>query len=65
MSITNRRAGLNLEVSMNIMKEAFLMAAIYYINFTHFGYDLEFHEDEAIDIAVGHFLSKARGEQKG
>ncbi len=42
---------------MGIMKDAFFMAALYYINFTDFGYRLEFHEDETIDIAVGHFLS--------
>lgn len=46
---------------MGIMKDAFLRAAHYYINFTHFGCDLEFHEDEAIDIAVGHFLYRSRG----
>lgn len=40
------------------MKEAFLMAALTYINETHFGYDLEFHIDEAVDVAVGHFLSR-------
>lgn len=41
---------------MEIMKEAFFMAALHYINFTHFDYDLEFYEDQAIGIAIGHFL---------
>lgn len=43
---------------MNIMQDAFLLAALYYIDVTHFGYALEFDEDEAIGIAVGHFLSR-------
>lgn len=41
---------------MGIMQEAFLIASIHYINFTNFDYDLEFHEDETIGIAIGHFL---------
>ena len=36
------------------MQYAFTMAALEYINFTHFGYDLEFHIDEAIHIAFAH-----------
>lgn len=40
------------------MKYAFLIAALTYINETHFGYDLEFHEDEAIWIAFGHAFSR-------
>lgn len=43
---------------MSIMKHAFLIAALRYINFTDFGYDLHFHEDEAIDIAVAHAFSR-------
>lgn len=38
------------------MRHAFYMAALHYINFTDFGYDLHFHEDETIDVALGHFL---------
>lgn len=39
---------------MEYMKYAFLIAALEYINVTHFGYDLQFHEDEAIEIAFIH-----------
>lgn len=45
-------------MGLDIMRDAFLKASFYYINFTHFEYDLEFHTDEAIDVAIGHFLSK-------
>ncbi len=41
---------------MGIMQDAFYKAAVYYMNFTDFGYDLEFHEDETIGIAISHFL---------
>lgn len=43
---------------MNLMQEAFLTAALRYIDSTHFGYHLQFHIDEAVDVAVGHFLSR-------
>lgn len=43
---------------MGIMKEAFLMAALNYINETHFGYHIEFEIDYAVDVAFGHFLSR-------
>lgn len=39
------------------MKHAFLIAALHYIDKTDFGYYLEFHEDETIAVALGHFLS--------
>ncbi|MEN0060018.1 MAG: hypothetical protein AAGB31_14350 [Bdellovibrio sp.] len=45
---------------LEIMKEAFLMAALHYINETHFEYDLEFEIEYAVDVAVGHFLSEGR-----
>lgn len=43
---------------MNIMQEAFLMAALDYIDETNFGYHLEFDLDEAISVAIGHFLNR-------
>lgn len=39
---------------MGIMREALTLAALDYINRTHFGYHLEFDIDEAIWIAFGH-----------
>lgn len=39
---------------MTSMHYAFLIAALTYINETHFGYDLHFQEDEAIQVAFVH-----------
>lgn len=45
---------------MGIVQYAFLIASLDYINQTDFGYCLEFHEDEAIYVALGHFLNRHR-----
>lgn len=45
---------------MTSMHYAFLIAALTYINETHFGYDLHFHEDEAIQVALGHAFRGAK-----
>ncbi len=44
--------------NMKIMEDAFQLAALDYINRTHFGYHLTFDIDEAIQIAVSHFLRR-------
>jgi len=39
------------------MRHAFYMAALHYINFTDFGYDLHFEdEQDLVDFALSHFL---------
>lgn len=39
------------------MRDAFIRAAYDYINFTDFGYDLHFEdEQDLVDFALSHFL---------